>query len=142
MFLSIFMVIAGCVLFLINAIIGFWIYKDAKNYDMDAPLWAILKTVFLNMPILIIYLIVRKFRKQIICPVCAADLKTKWIVCPNCGEPISKEYTYKKIDKAKKPQKWRYFVSIIAVILTGIFVFVGIIGGMFGLAVLLSFFSK
>ena len=69
----------------IPIIIGYYVYKDAKQRRMDAVLWTLVAVLVPGFIGLIIYLIVREDNGDIICPECNQDIANNYVLCPHCG---------------------------------------------------------
>ncbi len=73
---------------ILMAVIGIYVYRDAKRRGMNAVLWtlvAILAPTFIGF---IIYLLVRGSYADLKCPRCAAHVTEQYVVCPKCGAKL------------------------------------------------------
>lgn len=96
----------------IPALIGVYVYRDAKRRNMNAPLWALIAILAPSLIGFLIYLFVRGnydnlqcgscgtviTKQYIACPSCGAKLKP---VCANCSEPV--ELDWKVCPKCAQP---------------------------------------
>ncbi len=70
------------------AVIGIYVYRDAKSRGMNAVLWtliAILAPTFIGF---IIYLLVRGNYANLKCPRCDAPVTDRFVICPKCGAKL------------------------------------------------------
>ncbi len=70
------------------AVIGIYVYRDAKSRGMNAALWtliAILAPTFIGF---IIYLLARGNYTNLKCPRCDAPVTEQFVVCPKCGTKL------------------------------------------------------
>ncbi len=70
------------------AVIGIYVYRDAKNRGMNAVPWtliAILAPTFIGF---IIYLLVRSDYTDLKCPRCDAPVTEQFVICPKCGTKL------------------------------------------------------
>ncbi|MGN0468107.1 MAG: zinc ribbon domain-containing protein [Acutalibacteraceae bacterium] len=79
-------IIIMCIL--IPVMIGIYVYKDAKNRQMNAALWTIVAAFAPGFIGLIIYLIVRSDYSAMKCPACGAGVRESFAVCPKCGTSL------------------------------------------------------
>ena len=73
------------VLFVIPALIGVYVYRDAAQRRMNAALWTLVAVIAPMFIGVIIYLIVRGNYSDLTCPSCAAHVAEQYVVCPKCG---------------------------------------------------------
>ena len=71
--LTIIMLIAVVMMIAIPIIIGCYVYKDAKQRNMDAKLWTVVAILVPGLVGLIIYLIIRGNNSAVICPACEKE---------------------------------------------------------------------
>ena len=69
-------------------IIGFYVYRDARQRGMNAILWALVAAVAPALIGLIVYLLVRGDYSNLRCPNCDALVKEQFVVCPKCGTKL------------------------------------------------------
>lgn len=73
------------VILIIPFIIGIYVYRDARNRNMNAALWTIVSIFAPALIGFIIYLLVRGNYTNMKCSRCNAPLKDDYVVCPACG---------------------------------------------------------
>lgn len=73
---------------LIAVLIGVYVYRDAKNREMNAPLWTLIALLAPSLIGFIIYLLVRGSHARLLCPACSAKVTETYTVCPNCGAKL------------------------------------------------------
>ncbi len=66
-------------------IVGFFVYRDARQRDMNALLWAFVAALVPAFMGLIIYFLVRGNYANLRCPQCGTPVKESFTVCPKCG---------------------------------------------------------
>lgn len=69
-------------------IVGFFVYRDAKQRDMNAILWAFVAALAPAFIGLIVYLLVRGTYANLRCPQCNAPVTEAYVVCPKCGTKL------------------------------------------------------
>lgn len=69
----------------IPALIGIYVYRDAKNRGMNAALWTLIAVLTPVLVGFIIYLLVRGSYFDMQCPNCGTAVMEQYISCPNCG---------------------------------------------------------
>lgn len=72
----------------IPIIIGVYVWKDAKQRGMNAPLWTIVAVFAPTFIGLIIFLLVRGNYSDMKCPKCSAPVRESYVVCPKCGAKL------------------------------------------------------
>lgn len=72
----------------IPVIIGVYVWKDAKQRGMNAPLWTIIAVFAPSLIGFIIFLLVRGNYSDMKCPQCSAPVKESFVVCPKCGAKL------------------------------------------------------
>lgn len=69
----------------IPAIIGIYVYRDAKRRGMNAVLWTLIAVIAPSLIGFIIYLLVRGNYSNLRCPQCDTPVNEQYVVCPKCG---------------------------------------------------------
>lgn len=69
----------------VPAIIGVYVYRDAKQRNMNPALWTLLAVFAPGFIGLIIYLVARADRTPLVCPNCGYSVNEGFSVCPECG---------------------------------------------------------
>lgn len=69
-------------------IVGFFVYRDARQRDMNAILWALVAALAPAFIGLIIYLLVRGNYTNLRCPQCNTPVTEAYVVCPRCGAKL------------------------------------------------------
>ena len=70
------------------ALIGVYVYRDARERGMDAVLWTLVAVMAPSLIGLIVYLAVRgKYTCQR-CPACSARVEADYVRCPQCGQEL------------------------------------------------------
>lgn len=135
----IFFVVIFLLIFLMTALIGIFVYKDAKKRGLNPLLWATIAILVPSCIGLIIYLVIRgehsvrscpKCGKNVEsvytacphcgqmlksnCPTCGRVLEPMWNVCPNCSSPIPENL---KVQNIAQPEKDKGLGKIIAIII-------------------------
>lgn len=72
----------------IPALIGVYVYRDAKRRRMNAVLWTLVAVLSPALIGFIIYLLVRSSYSDLECPQCAAPVTEQFVVCPQCGTKL------------------------------------------------------
>jgi hypothetical protein len=80
-----FMAIALACVVLIPALIGVYVYRDAKSRNMDAVLWTLVAILIPSFIGLIIYLVIRTNNTNLNCPQCQKPVAPEYALCPYCG---------------------------------------------------------
>ena len=70
------------------ALIGIYVYRDAKRRNMNAVLWTIIAVLAPSLIGFIIYLLVRTNHSNLKCPRCDAAVTESYVVCPRCGAKL------------------------------------------------------
>ncbi|MBQ3011037.1 MAG: zinc ribbon domain-containing protein [Methanocorpusculum sp.] len=73
---------------LLAALIGVYVYRDAKRRNMNAVLWTIIAVLAPSLIGFIIYLLVRTNYSNLKCPRCDAPVTESYVVCPKCGAKL------------------------------------------------------
>ena len=73
---------------LLPFVVGFFVYRDTKQRDMNAILWAIVAAVAPAFIGLIVYLLVRGNYTNLRCPQCNTPVMDTYVVCPECGTKL------------------------------------------------------
>ena len=73
---------------LVPAMIGIFVYRDARSRGMDALLWTLVAVFAPGFIGLIVYLIVRKDHIKLSCPSCGNEVQQSFVSCPNCGQKL------------------------------------------------------
>lgn len=69
-------------------IVGFFVYRDARQRDMNAILWAFVAALAPAFIGLIVYLLVRGNYANLRCPRCSTPVTETFVVCPKCGAKL------------------------------------------------------
>lgn len=69
----------------IPALIGVYVYQDAKERGMNAALWTLIAVLSPALIGFIIYLLVRSSYSNLKCPQCQKTVSEQYVSCPNCG---------------------------------------------------------
>lgn len=69
----------------VPALIGVYVYRDAKARGMNAVLWTLIALVSPALIGFIIYLLVRGGYSDLECPQCGTPVTERFVVCPQCG---------------------------------------------------------
>ena len=72
----------------IPALVGVYVYRDARRRGMSAPLWTLVAVLAPALVGFIIYLLVRKGYSDLECPRCGAPVTEQYVVCPQCGAKL------------------------------------------------------
>ncbi len=86
--LALFLLVGFGVPGILSAVIGIYVYRDARSRGMHAVLWtliAILAPTFIGF---IIYLLVRGNYANLKCPRCDAPVAEQFVICPKCGTKL------------------------------------------------------
>lgn len=67
------------------ALIGVYVYRDAKRRGMNAVLWTLIAIIAPALIGFIIYLLIRNSYSDLECPRCAAPVTEQYVACPQCG---------------------------------------------------------
>ena len=90
-------------MFVVNILMGVWVYKDASSRDMNGLLWCLVTIVVPNFLGLLVYLIVRGKENRYRCEKCSKLLEEDSMYCKYCGTMIdyknSEAITFKKNNK-------------------------------------------
>ena len=73
---------------LLPFIVGFFIYRDARQRNMNAILWALVTALAPAFIGLIVYLLVRGNYMNLRCPQCSTPVMETYVVCPKCGAKL------------------------------------------------------
>ncbi len=76
---------ALAVILVIPALIGVYVYRDARRRRMNAALWTIIAVAAPSLIGFIIYLLVRGNHSDLECPRCGTAVARDYIICPGCG---------------------------------------------------------
>ena len=146
-------VLVGLFALLVPITVGAYVYKDAKERDMNAALWTLICVFAPSFVGLIIYLIVRgQYSSKkcpqcgmavrdtfAVCPGCGANLKEKclncntplepgWAICPSCGIQIPEQQRSVLTEKKNKDKGLRMVLIILLVFAV---LFVSVFGSIF-----------
>lgn len=72
----------------IPALIGVYVYRDAKQRKMNAVLWLLIAALAPGFVGLIIYLLVRNDPSDRRCPECGQGVSASFALCPYCGAAL------------------------------------------------------
>lgn len=70
------------------ALIGIYVYRDAKRRGMNSALWTLIALLTPGLIGFIIYLLVRGSYSDLECPQCSAPVSEEYVVCPQCGAKL------------------------------------------------------
>lgn len=70
------------------ALIGIYVYRDAKRRGMNSALWTLIALLTPGLIGFIIYLLVRGSYSDLECPQCSAPVSEEYVVCPRCGAKL------------------------------------------------------
>ena len=73
---------------LLPFIVGFFVYRDARQRNMNAILWALVAALAPAFIGLIVYLLVRGNYMNLRCPQCSTPVMETYVVCPKCGAKL------------------------------------------------------
>lgn len=73
------------IVLILCALIGVYVYRDAKRRGMNAVLWTLIAIIAPALIGFIIYLLIRNSYSDLECPRCAAPVAEQYAVCPQCG---------------------------------------------------------
>lgn len=73
---------------LLPLIVGFFVYRDARQRNMNAILWAFVAALAPAFIGLIVYLLVRGNYMNLRCPQCSTPVMETYVVCPKCGAKL------------------------------------------------------
>lgn len=73
---------------LLPFIVGFFVYRDARQRNMNAILWAFVAALAPAFIGLIVYLLVRGNYMNLRCPQCSTPVMETYVVCPKCGAKL------------------------------------------------------
>lgn len=76
------------IIIVVPFIVGVYVYKDARQRDMNAILWALVAAVAPTLIGLIVYLLVRGNYSDLRCPKCDTPVKEQFVICPKCGTKL------------------------------------------------------
>ena len=82
------MFIVLMLIILLPFIVGFFVYRDARQRNMNAILWAIVAALAPAFIGLIVYLLVRGNYMNLRCPQCNTPVMETYVVCPKCGTKL------------------------------------------------------
>ena len=82
------MFIVLMLIILLPFIVGFFVYRDARQRNMNAILWAIVAALAPAFIGLIVYLLVRGNYMNLRCPQCNTPVMETYVVCPKCGAKL------------------------------------------------------
>ena len=68
--------------------VGFFVYRDARQRDMNAILWAFVAALAPAFIGLIVYLLVRGNYANLRCSQCNTPVTETYVVCPRCGAKL------------------------------------------------------
>ena len=86
--LTIPMFIVLILIILLPFIVGVFVYRDAKQRNMNAILWAVVAALAPAFIGLIVYLLVRGNYMNLRCPQCSTPVMESYVVCPKCGAKL------------------------------------------------------
>ena len=66
-------------------LIGIYVYRDARQRCMSAPVWALIAILTPCLFGFLIYLLVRSGHSPLKCPKCGYSVTDRFAVCPQCG---------------------------------------------------------
>lgn len=108
-------VVALALVVALYAVVGVFVYRDARRRGMNAPLWTLVVILVPSFIGLIVYLLARNNLPEgsqcancgapvtetfLVCPKCGAELAAP---CPGCGKQVSREWKLCPYCKAELP---------------------------------------
>lgn len=83
-----FLIVIVAVALTIPALVGVYVYHDARRRGMNAVLWTLIAVAAPALVGFIIYLLVRGNYSDLECPQCGAPVTEQYVVCPRCGAKL------------------------------------------------------
>ena len=83
-----FLIVIVAVALTIPALVGVYVYHDARRRGMNAVLWTLIAVAAPALVGFIIYLLVRGNYADLECPQCGAAVTEQYVVCPQCGTKL------------------------------------------------------
>lgn len=80
--------------------IGLWVYKDAKQRELQAGLWTLLVVCIGNPIGLILYLLIGRNQKHAICTQCGSTPNSQNSICASSGEMLPLSHSATKLHKS------------------------------------------
>lgn len=68
--------------------IGIYVYRDARDREMNAPLWTLAAVLLPAFVGLILYLLCRSDHPNLHCPQCGGPVRESFAICPRCGAAL------------------------------------------------------
>ena len=68
--------------------IGIYVYRDARDREMNAPLWTLAAVLLPAFVGLILYLLCRSDHPNLHCPQCGGPVRESFALCPRCGAAL------------------------------------------------------
>lgn len=99
--------------FLLLAVVGVWVNKDAKEKGLNNRLWVLIVLLIPNLMGLILYFLVGRKEANMICKNCNSRVRQDAKYCDNCGTILEVEES--QDNRSKKGAK-RFLITIIAII--------------------------
>ena len=75
-------------------IVGFFVYRDARQRDLNALLWAFVAALVPVFMGLIIYFLVRGNYANVRSPQCGTTVQESFTECPKCGDKLRPSCTH------------------------------------------------
>ena len=69
-------------------LLGVYVYRDARERGMNAPLWALAAALLPAFIGLILYLLARSDHPNLRCPQCGGPVGESFALCPRCGAAL------------------------------------------------------
>ena len=76
------LLLTGC---LIPAVVGIYVYRDARRRQLNALLWTVVAVLVPGLIGFLIYLLVRGTDTDLRCPNCKTPVRRDFALCPYCG---------------------------------------------------------
>lgn len=110
----------------IPAMVTLYVYRDAKSRGMNEVLWTLIVLLTPAFIGLVLYLIMRSSNSERKCPNCSATVQEGWIVCPNCANPLPREYGKDPMQIQKKDKALRKILIMAILVPVLVLVVIGI----------------
>lgn len=112
MMLPIILIIISLIL-IIPIMVGTYVYKDAKQRNMDAVLWTAISILVPSFIGFIIYLVIRNNIIAATCTECKTPVEADWVLCPRCGCKLSNT----KVQTQFQSKKDKSLIGVIIIII-------------------------
>lgn len=85
-----FLVVLLALVVALYALIGVFVYKDAKRRGMNALLWTVVAILVPGLIGVVIYLLARNSMAEgMLCAKCSSPVQESFLVCPKCGNELA-----------------------------------------------------